>query len=151
MSRSIYALLLACYLLGGTPASAREDDARDWVYEQAEPSINAVTINLVRGEAMIIRRPGPVHISIKKYSPTNREEEVSIDMTRHNGKLEITDIYSKHIFNMWKEGLPITFRGNFSSSDVRLKAVISAPENVNVSVEFMDGTVVGTLGLNLSI
>jgi hypothetical protein len=150
MLRMVIVLCVGLQLLQSASVMAQMVTDPNWIFDETRNKVEVVKIDLVRGEAMIVRRPGPVSVHIIKHSATGRAEEVSLKTSNESGVLKITDIYPKNILNRWKECLPISFRGNFSSSDVRFKATILAPENVEVNVEFMDGRVAGALAINLA-
>ena len=139
MLRTMTALWIALQLLLPASAMAQAETEPDWVFEEEQSQIEGVRIDLVRGEAMVVRRAGPLSIRISNHSATGKSGKVSLRMINEGGVLEITDIYPANTYNMWRECLPITARGNFFTSDARFRATIYAPENIEVSVTFMDG------------
>lgn len=110
-----------------------------WQWSDTQEGTGALILRLVRGSARIVRREGPVAMTIEATSATGDPAAVTFAVERARGAVTIEDRYVRPIFPLWRECLsPIGERGDFSTSDVVMKAVIYAPAHLPVHVEIMD-------------
>lgn len=109
----------------------------EWVGDRDDP--RPVVINLVRGTAHVVRRPGPVRIVIDARSKRVDPNVVRFDVREERDRIAITDTYPKRRLLMTnRECLPPEdARGDFWSNEVWISATVRAPVGVAVDVRFM--------------
>lgn len=111
-----------------------------WIWSLDSAQVYSVNVDFVRGTAVIVRRAGPVRVEVEKRSALGKQHQVSIDVDDQLGRIRISDRYPAPLGWQWSECHPVTARGNFWDSDVRLHVAIYAPADADISVRFMDGT-----------
>lgn len=117
---------------------AAESEAR-WLWSRDSDQVHSVDVEFVRGSAVIVRRAGPVHVEVTKRSVQGQQHQVAIDIDDQLGRIRIRDRYAARVGWQWSDCHPVTPRGNFWDSDVRLHITIHAPEGVDLAVRFLDG------------
>lgn len=125
------------------PCSAAAVPSARWIWSLDSAQVHSVNVDFVRGTAVIVRRPGPVRVEVEKRSALGKQHRVSIDVDDHLGRIRISDRYPAPLGRQWSECHPVTARGNFWDSDVRLHVTIRAPDGVDIAVRFMDGAQTG--------
>lgn len=109
-----------------------------WLWSRDSSQVHSVTLDFVRGSATIVRRSGPVRVAVEKRSARGQQHQVTIDVEDNLGRIRISDRYPAQLAWQWSECHPVTPRGNFWDSDVRLHVTIHAPEGVDIAARFMD-------------
>lgn len=137
--RLLPALVLAFSSVGAAAAPAADGQGRQqWTWTSAEAGSRPLTVRIVRGSYRIVRRAGPVRVSMSVKSPLGNAAAVSFRVET-GARVTISDVYPAGAVRTWKECLPPEdSRGDFWSSDAVIDALITAPPSVPVAVEVMD-------------
>lgn len=136
-SRRAYACFAALAAITVAAPVAAKPEAR-WSWSRESAQVYSVDVEFVRGTAAIVRRAGPVHVEVTKRSAQGQQHRVAIDIEDQLGRIRIRDRYPAPLGWQWSECHPVTARGNFWDSDVRLHAIIYAPAGVDIGVRFLD-------------
>lgn len=108
-----------------------------WAWSGSANDRRPLIIRLVRGSISVVRRPGPVEISIRAVSKSS--PAVRYDLEAGAEAITVTDRYPPAARWSRSECLPpMDQRGNFWDSDVRAEARISAPVGVVVDAHVME-------------
>jgi hypothetical protein len=116
----------------GTPSSI-------WSWESPSRNHRQVVIRFVRGSIEVRRRDGPVRVEVIRSAHRSDPFEAAIVVSQEADGITISDRYPARSGADYRECLPpVDARGDFWSSDVRLTAVVRAPQSLPVRVELTD-------------
>ena len=141
-ARQRYACVLglsAVVMSGMSNADQRATPASTWTWESPDREQRRLVIRLVRGSVEIRRREGPVRVEITRSADLSDPFEAAITVSERSDQILISDRYPMRSGVNYRECLPpLDARGDFWSSDVRLIAVVWAPQSLPVGVEVME-------------
>lgn len=124
--------------LAAAPSPQREADWESSSWTWTADEAGHLIVRLVRGSATIVRRPGPLKVGMRSHSSTEDPSIVSFKTERAGNGVIIHDQYPTFRWSYWRECLPTVHeRGRFWASDVKVDAIIQAPENLPIVVEIM--------------
>ena len=120
-------------------ADQRGTPAGTWTWESLNREPRPLVIRLVRGSVEIRRRAGPVRVEVTRSARLSDPFEAAITVSERSDQILISDRYPVRASVNYRECLPpLDERGDFWSSDVRLMAVVWAPQDLPVKAEIMD-------------
>jgi hypothetical protein len=124
---------------GMSNADQRGTPAGTWTWESLNREPRPLVIRLVRGSVEIRRRAGPVRVEVTRSARLSDPFEAAITVSERSDQILISDRYPVRASVNYRECLPpLDERGDFWSSDVRLMAVVWAPQDLPVKAEIMD-------------
>ena len=141
-ARRRYACVLglsALVMCGMSNADQRATPASTWIWESPDRDHRRLVIRLVRGSVEIRRREGPVRVEVSRSADRSDPLEAAVNVSEQYDQILISDRYPMRSAVNYRECLPpLDARGDFWSSDVRLIAVVWAPQSLPVGVEIME-------------
>jgi hypothetical protein len=111
--------------------------AAPWYWETGDVKGKSLRISLVRGSVRIVRRAGRVRIALLQSSAVASSAFVTMVVDEGADLIAVVDRYPGQLNGSAECLPPLTARGNFWASDVRVEAVVYAPDGFPIEVDVM--------------
>jgi len=132
-------LLFSVISLHASSAMADVLGSTAWTQQYDSQKVKQVDIDFVRGQAEIIRQPGPITVSIQNISATDPDAVVWLDISDQGDQISLIDLYPRtHTWHHRECLPPIGPRGNFWYSKARLVVKVFAPSETRINITFME-------------